>query len=163
MRLLDTYSAEQVEDGVARVVSEYEYKTLPPFAVLKKAMDKAAGTVPPETALDMLAESEWNALLDAVGSRGRYNPPTFHPTTAYVLRGMGGWDAACTWPADKLDWRHKSFIDAWKLAHGNTEVMALGAKGLETMISQAEDFTSAGVLVNRVLGIAANAGREAQV
>ncbi len=162
MRLLAPYSADQVEDGVARVVSEYEYKTLPPFAVLRKAMDKASGIVPPDRALDMQAEAEWHALLDAVSSRGRYNPPALHPTTAYVLRGMGGWNAACGWETDKLEWRHREFTDAWKLAHGNTEAMALGARGVEAIAAQPEGLTAASALVGRVLGITANGGQEAR-
>ena len=158
MRLLAPYSAEQVEDGVARVVSEYEYKTLPPFAVLRKAINRAGGILPPDRALDMQAEAEWNALLDAVSSRGRYNPPALHPTTGYVLRGMGGWNAACGWETDKLEWRHKEFLDAWKLAHGNMEAMELGARGVEAIAVQPEGFTAASALVGQVPGIRRNVG-----
>ena len=155
MRLLVPYSAEQVEDGVAHVVSEYEYKTLPPFAVLKKAMDKASGILSQERALDMAAEAEWCKLCDDVSRLGRYREPTHCQTTAYVLRGMGGWDAACNWEQDKLEWRHKEFIDAWKLAHGNTHAMSLGADGIEALTASSR-IESAGAIVNRVLSLASS-------
>lgn len=152
MRLLEPYSAEQVEEGVARVVSEYEYKFLPPFAVLRKAMDKASGRIPAEQLLDMQAEAEWNALLDALTRCGRYDPPALHATTAYVLRGMGGWNAACDWQTEKLEWRHKEFVEAWKLAHGNTHAMELGAAGVASIAARQDGCISSRDLVNNVLG-----------
>ena len=41
--LLAPYSAALVGKAVMRVISSYEYKTLPPFAVLKAALDELAG------------------------------------------------------------------------------------------------------------------------
>ena len=151
MRLLEPYSAEQVEEGVSLVVSEYEFKTLPPFAVLRKAMDRASGIMPEEQLLNMQAEAEWNALLDALTSCSRYHPPALHATTAYVLRSMGGWYAACDWQTDKLEWRHKDFIEAWKLAHGNTHAMELGARGVAAIAAREENPSAAGDLAMQAL------------
>lgn len=135
LRLLEPYDASEVEFAVMRVIEQYEYKTFPPFAVLKSALDKAVGKIDSERALEMQAESEWAKLLDDVRVMGAYGGPSapLHPTTAYVLRSMGGWSAACRWPTDKLEWRRKEFMEAWKLANGNVGVMALGAGAVAAM------------------------------
>lgn len=39
-----------------------------------------------------------------------------HPATAHALRSLGGWDAACHWETDKLNWRKREFISLWVLA-----------------------------------------------
>jgi len=149
--LLKDYSVKAVNAGVRKVISDYEYKTIPPFAVLRKAMDKASGLVSPERALDMSADAEWNKLLDDISRYGRYKRPALHATTAYVLRGMGGWDAACNWETDKLEWRRKEFIEAWKLAHGNVDALSLGAGGVDALTS--DGFEPAGAIMGRVLGL----------
>lgn len=127
--LLEPYTTKQVEMAVLQVISEYEYKTLPPFAVLKTHLDKNAGIVPAEKQLSIQAESEWGKLLDAIQSLGVYHgpPKNLYPTTAYVIRNMGGWEAVCMWKMDKLEWNHKEFIQKWELAYGNEEIMELGA------------------------------------
>lgn len=129
LRLLEPYEAREVEFAVMRVIEQYEYKTFPPFAVLKSALDRAVGQIDSRRALEMQAESEWVKLLDNVTILGAYGgpPASIHPTTAYVLRSMGGWDAACRWEIAKLEWRHREFKEAWKLAHDSVGVMALGA------------------------------------
>lgn len=124
--LLEPWPTSLVNEAVKQVILTYEYKTIPPFAVLKQALDKAAGLVSREDRLSLAAEAEWVRLLHDISSRGRYNPPEFCPTTAYVLRAMGGWDAACNWQAGNLEWRRKEFLELWKLAHGREEIMELG-------------------------------------
>lgn len=150
--LLRGYSVEAVNAGVRKVIADYEYKTLPPFAVLRRCMDRVTGVVQPERALEMAAEAEWSNLFEAMERKGRYNPPELSPTTSYVLRGMGGWSAVCNWETNKLEWRRKEFIEAWKLAHGHEEAMMLGADGVKALTEGAEASKS---IVGRVLGIAA--------
>lgn len=133
LELLTPYSASEVERGVIELIGSYEYKTLPPFAVLKRILDKSTGRISEETRLAMSAEAEWNKLIADVQSRGYYNPPTFCPTTAFVIRGMGGWSAVCNWKTDNLEWRRKEFLEAWKLAYGNEPIMELGAAGVEAI------------------------------
>lgn len=133
--LLSPYPAKIVNVAVREVICEYEYKTIPPFAVLKRFLDKATGVIGQEKILDMQAEGEWGKLLNAIHELGFYKgpPKDLHPATAYALRNMGGWEAACRWETDKLEWRHKTFIETWKLAHGNEEAMALGARAVEAI------------------------------
>lgn len=53
-----------------------------------------------------------------------------HPTTAFVLRVMGGWATACLWTESALDFKRRDFINHWTECHGNVDAMALGAVGL---------------------------------
>ena len=134
--LLEEYSATEVEKGVRKVIQSYEYKTRPPFAVLRKAIDKASNKmrIEPEESLDMQAEAEWDKLINAVARCGRYKKPRLHPTTEHVLRGMGGWDAACDWETSRLDFKRRTFIEKWKMTHDNEEFMELGADGVREMV-----------------------------
>lgn len=130
LELLAPYPASEVEKGVIELISSYEYKTIPPFAVLKHILDKSTCGISDEARLEMAAEAEWHKLLADIDSRGYYDPPGFGPTTAFVLQSMGGWQAACAWPVDKLEWRRKEFLEAWKLADGKVEAMSLGANAV---------------------------------
>lgn len=137
LNLLAEYSAEEVELGVNKVASEYEYKTRPPFAVLRKAIDEITGKqkIDPEEQLELEAESEWDLLIDAIRIRGRYKPPVdLDPTTEYVLRSFGGWLSACNWESATIDWKRKEFIDRWKLAHGKESYMERGAGGIFELV-----------------------------
>lgn len=127
LNLLANYSAKQVEQGVNKIISEYEYKTRPPFAVLKKAIDgnTAKKRIDPERLRKMEAEDEWNNLLENISSYGRYNKPNLLPVTEHILRSMGGWDAACNWETAKLEWRHKEFIERYELTSEHKEYLEL--------------------------------------
>lgn len=116
--LLSGYSVQEVENGIRKVIEEYEYKTRPPFAVLKKAIDSVRGIkkIEPEKLRKKEAEDEWDYLLESISRYGRYNKPEFYEITEKVLRGMGGWDAACNWETAKLEWKHKEFIEKFELA-----------------------------------------------
>ena len=151
LEALEEYPAGLVNAGVRSVVVHYKYKTLPPFAVLREAMERVAGIIPQEESLDIAAAAEWNKLVDDIGRRGRYNCPQFCPTTAYVLRGMGGWDVACSWETDKLEWRRREFIEAWKQGHGREEAMSLGEGGVMSLTAGGPE--SARSILDRVLEI----------
>lgn len=133
LKLLNDYNAIQVERAAMKIIDEYDFKTIPPFAVFKKALNGGKKKISPERELDMKADAEWDMLLDAVFEYGRYRKPQLHPTTEYVLRGMGGWDAACDWPTDRLQWYRRDFIERWKLADGNVEYMKLGVDGVREL------------------------------
>lgn len=128
--LLEPYPASLVNEAVKQVILTYEYKTIPPFAVLKGVLDKITGQVAEEDGIALAAEAEWNKLLADISSRGYYKPPEFCPTTAFVLRSMGGWEAACSWSSQKMEWRHKEFLELWKQAHGKEEIMELGGNAV---------------------------------
>lgn len=128
--LLAPYPASLVNEAVKQVILTYEYKTMPPFAVLQRELDKLSGVIPEAKALDMRAEAEWGKLLDAIGRYGSYRKPDLHKTTEYVLRSMGGWGAACQWDAARLEWRRKEFVEAWKMADGKVDLMIGGAEAI---------------------------------
>lgn len=155
LKLLAHHDAQTVEQAIMLVICEYEYKTLPPFAVLKKALDRTRGKR--EVSPEALALAEWGKVLDDIAKLGAYAgpPPDMHPVTAYALRCMGGWGAACQWETDTLGWKEKDFCAAWKLAYGREEIMALGATALAAN-SQGLEST------NEILGrMVARAGLEA--
>ena len=145
LQLLTPYTAEQVAAAVARVVTEYEYKTLPPFAVLKKALDSGSGQG--ADAVEAMAAAEWQRVLAEIERVGSYgNPKGLHETTLCVLRSMGGWDVACQWPVDWLEQRRKEFVAQWVQAHGKAGAMALGADAVKASI----EAESAGAILGRL-------------
>ncbi len=126
--LLAGYSAQQVQAGVLRVIETYEFKTLPPFAVLKKAIEQKAGLPSGEDQKKLCAESEWALLMQNISRFGVYRtPPNIHPTTQAVLRTMGGWDGACRWTEAELTWRQRDFFERWLHMDGNAELIGIGA------------------------------------
>jgi hypothetical protein len=121
--LLAEYRADHVRAAVLKVIQNYEYKTLPPFAVLQKALDELSGAG--AKAVELQAVAEWGILSDAV--LDSYNRPDFHPTTEFVMMLMGGWETACDWRMSDLDFKRKDFIKLWMDSHGRVEYMRLGA------------------------------------
>ena len=133
LRLLEPYTVEAVNEAVQRVIENYDFKTLPPFAVLKKHLD---GGRTQEQTLSMKAEAEWDLLLDNVRRFGWTREPDMHPTTAHVLRAMGGWQTACSWENSSLEWKHKDFVQRWQQADGNLELMQGGALAIEAHVKR---------------------------
>ena len=137
LKLLASYSAQQVERAVERVICEYEFKTLPPFAVLKKALDEnAPGYVDPET-LKAAAEAEWAKLREMVPRIGRYRTPTIEsPTTAAVVRMTGGWSAQCDMYDDEKPFRHREFVELWVTTYGKEDIMLEGGESVLAVLSK---------------------------
>lgn len=135
--LLAEYSVDDVEKGVRHVIQTYEYKTRPPFAVLRKAIDSVSGIrrIEPGDKIAIEAEAEWNCLLEDISDYGRYRKPDLHPTTEFVLSGMGGWDAACSWETSRLEWYHREFVEKWIMTYDIEDKMALGAAGVEALMN----------------------------
>lgn len=127
MRLLNDYTADMVETGVDIVIGEYEYKTMPPFAVLNKAIKKAYGFMEADESQAVAAHAEWERLLSAVSLYGRYNKPRLNDTTERVLCVMGGWGAVCNWTEDKLEWKCREFVEHWTRFAEYGDTMALPA------------------------------------
>lgn len=126
LEMLGSYSVHQVKGAIRVVIERYEYKTMPPFAVIKKALDDLTGSS--DKALELQALAEWERLLDLIGTKGSYTvPANLHPTTAYVVRVMGGWQQMCEWQTAYLGIKQREFVHTWMLANGKTEVMELGA------------------------------------
>lgn len=112
-----------------------QYKSMPPFALVQKELDKLTGSLKQEESLPLMAEAEWGRLLDMCTSVGSYGSPQLHPTTAYVVRQMGGWATVCRWKEEELQWKHKDFVNRWQQCHGREEVMRLGADEVKRLAS----------------------------
>lgn len=126
--LLAPYQVGQVQHAVKNVIEQYEFKTLPPFAVLKAALDDIMGTS--EKSIGLQALAEWGCLNEAIRTFGYYNKPELHPTTEHVLRMLGGWAEACQWALTALDFKRRDFLRLWVDSHGLVEHMHLGAGGV---------------------------------
>ena len=135
--LLAPYSVYHVQQAVYAVIERYEYKTLPPFAVLKSALDDISGVS--EKALELQAIAEWGVLCEAMSKYGYYNKPKLHQTTEHVLRIMGGWDESCQWTSREIDFKRRDFIRLWVDSHGRVEQMQLGANGVLAALAQGHD------------------------
>lgn len=125
LELLGPYAADAVRAAVRKVMETYAYKTLPPFAVLKEALDDLAGTS--DRSLERQATAEWGLLLRAVAGHGYCHKPDLHPTTEYVVRLLGGWQTVCLWTQAELSFKRRDFINFWIESHGRVDSMEQGA------------------------------------
>lgn len=142
LRLLSRYTPEQVEAGVVRVIETYAYKTMPPYAVLREAIEDSAGTG--RKAAELKAAAEWAWLQDAIARHDIREG--IHPTTAHVVRMMGGWQAVGMWETRYIDLKRREFIDLWTQADGKVDVLAMGAAGVQCAIEKTGGvFTQIGV------------------
>lgn len=123
LELLKSYSVEQVAQASIRVIENYEYKTMPPFAVLKKELDALQGE--DEAGIKAKAIAEWDKVLAEVQRVGSYGQPKFENTTALVVRMLGGWEAVCSWETKNLDFKRNNFLDLWLSSHGKEDNFAL--------------------------------------
>ena len=138
--LLVPYPIGQVQQAIKNVIERYEFKTLPPFAILKNALDELSGTS--EKALELQAIAEWGVLNNAIGKFGYYNKPELHPTTEHVLRLLGGWADACQWSMKEMDFKRRDFIRLWIDSHGRVEQMQLGAGAVLQALASGTDRSS---------------------
>jgi len=152
LSLLAPYSAEQVQAGVRQVIADYEFRAIPPFAVLRKAIDKACGLVPSEQVQNIQALAEWGKVLSAIRQYGRYRDPEFCTTTSYVVGLMGGWQVVCSWTEEELHWRSREFQNHWKMAHGREEAMLHGANAISAIAAaESQGPVAIGNLVTHAL------------
>lgn len=145
LRMLRQYPPELVEAGAVRVIETYAYKTMPPYAVLREAIEEVSGHGPKST--ELKAAAEWTRLQEEVSHCGSYAPPEdMHPTTAHVVGVMGGWKAVCAWETRYLDLKRREFVDLWTQADGKADVLAMGAAGVQRAIAQTRGgFVRAGM------------------
>ena len=134
LQLLAPYPVQAVLAAIDDILLTYKFKTMPPLAEVVERID--GGQKGREQTLAMKAEAEWDLLLDNIGRFGWMREPDMHPTTAHVLRAMGGWQAACSWEKSKLEWKHKDFVERWQQADGNLELMQGGALAIEARIKK---------------------------
>ena len=145
LELLTVYPAAMVHSAVRLVIERYEFKTLPPFAILKSALNDLAGTSDKD--LELQAISEWGILLETIGRFGHNHKPPLHPTTDYALRLMGGWHDACrNWNTRELDFKRRDFISLWVESHGRVDQLRLGVDGVKLGLAGDRNHRGAGLL-----------------
>lgn len=112
LELLDGYSAEHVGQAVKSVIKAYEYKTLPPFAVIQAELDKLTGQ--DKEAKKNAPFEAWEAVQRELDSSpNREKCPNFEPRILYALKLIGGWYRLCNATFDDLVWRKKEFCTAY--------------------------------------------------
>ncbi len=131
LSLLKPYRVEEIETGVKRVILEYEYKTLPPFAVLRQAIEKSLSTYVDDSTLQAMAEAEWAALREQVRRIGVYRTPRLdNVTTACVVDLMGGWETMCNMTVGELPYRRRDFIELWLNSREKEAAMLTGGNAV---------------------------------
>lgn len=138
LKMLERYTADEVSAAVVKVIETYSYKTMPTFAELKQFLPAGSAEeqirqMPEADFAEQLALSEWQHLLQTIEEVGMYGTePEWHPTTACVLRQLGGYVKCCqTWKEEHMDFHRRDFLDLFKKAHGKTEALAAPASVLE--------------------------------
>lgn len=149
LMLLADYPLPVVRRAMTSMMRKYgpddvPFKTLPPFALMQEELNSVIGAMAPKENLDLQAQAEWGVLLDKIRAVGGWRTPTLHPTTAFVVRQMGGWQAVCRWKEDELQWRNRDFLDRWKQCHGREEVMELGAEEVKKLATSSGGMMSLG-------------------
>lgn len=132
LMLLTPYTVEDCRRALLAVVRRFGHESvqfgyMPPFALAQKELDRITGTLRGEDNIAVQAEAEWGRLLSEIERTGSWRVPALHPTTAFVVRQLGGWAVICAWREADLSWKHKDFITAWQAAFGREDAMALGA------------------------------------
>lgn len=132
LMLLAPYSVEDCRHAVLAVVRRYgneavRFGAMPPFALIQRELDERTGEVRGERNTALRAEAEWGRLLEEIRRCGSWREPKLHPTTAFVVRQMGGWPLACRWKEEELGWKKREFCTAWRESCGREEALSEGA------------------------------------
>lgn len=138
--LLADYDFRDIQKAAMNLIrhsgnDQVAYKTMPPFALMQRELDKVCGAITdPEEKLTLLAETAWNGLLTAINRYGSYRmPEDLDDTTLYCLRSMGGWQVVCNWRESELNWRKKEFLELFALADGKVEMLESGPEAIEAL------------------------------
>ncbi len=132
LMLLAPYSVEDCRHAVLAVVRRYgneavRFGAMPPFALIQRELDARTGEVRGEKNTALRAEAEWGRLLEEIRRCGSWREPELHPTTAFVVRQMGGWPLACRWKEEELGWKKREFCALWRECCGREETLLEGA------------------------------------
>ena len=132
LMLLAPYSVEVCRRAVISVVRRHgseavRFGAMPPFALLQRALDEVTGCLSGEKSVALQAEAEWGVLLEQARVTGAWRIPALHPTTAFVVRQMGGWQQVCRWKEEELGWKKREFCAAWRDAFGREDALLEGA------------------------------------
>ena len=162
LMLLAPYSLEDCRRAVLSVVRRYgnesvRFGSMPPFALLQRELDAVTGAVRGERNTALRAEAEWGRLLEEIRRCGAWREPELHPTTAFVVRQMGGWGAVCRWKEEDVGWKKKEFCALWREVGGREKALESGAVAVARLESGGLRRVD-GPLLGRVLAEAADRG-----
>lgn len=123
---LENFSFEQITQGLTKILRNRKYPGFPTLAEILEAVDGNQGDE-----LTFEAEGQWRKLWIASdkGAWARYlgepnHPGPEHylnPTAMLTLRQMGGRSAMLTWREAELNWRHREFVETYRLLAGNEQ------------------------------------------
>lgn len=135
---LSEFPANVVLMAVSNVMDTYEFKTLPPYAILRNEVLKLMGRVEKPEDKTAKAQAEWDILVRKIERIGSYGEPgELHETTDYVLRAMGGWSVLCSSLTQaNMPFMAKDFVTRWVQADGKVEAMEGGALALEELTAR---------------------------
>lgn len=128
--LLEKYTSVQVSKACMEVIKNYEYKTLPAFAVLQQELDKL--TKPDANLIADMALAEWELVLVWVCPRVGQQRPELHEASKAVVRMMGGFESLKQEEEKNFPFRKKDFIEHFQQVYGKEYMLSSkGAKAIE--------------------------------
>ncbi len=152
LKLLENYSIEDVTKASLIVVNTYEYKTIPPFAVFKKELDKSLGIDKEklDAIKNLLPEQAWEELEHLLETKGNKDEmPALEKRTLHALLRIGGWYNLCLCPLDELKWKKKNFIEIYKNSLDIEEdLLDCNTQTLGKILSLSESLTLLGLKQN---------------
>lgn len=134
---LDQFTALEVEmGGKLYLKTEDTSKRLMPARLISKIREACGIPSPVEQkkSLEMQADAAWLDVRDKIGRVGSYGSPSFDPTTARVIRAMGGWPAVCLWETASMAFKRKDFIRLWLNYAEAGDAVELGAEGVKVAV-----------------------------
>ena len=134
---LDEFTALQVEMGGKLFLRTEELNKMPMPAKLIRKIREACGIPSPveqAKSREMQADAAWLDVRDKISRVGSYGSPTFDPTTARVIRAMGGWPAVCMWETASMAFKRKDFIRLWLSYCEAGDAVELGAEGVKVAV-----------------------------
>lgn len=134
---LEEFTALQVEMGGKLFLRTEELNKMPMPAKLIRKIREACGIPSPvekKKSLEMQAEAAWFDVRDKISRVGSYGSPRFDPTTARVIRAMGGWPAVCMWETASMSFKQKDFMRMWLNYAEAGDAIELGAEGVKVAV-----------------------------
>lgn len=138
LSVLSPFTANQVDAGFRAFVETVDFgRGMPaPVKVLNKIREvcNIPSPVEQKKSREMQADAAWLDVRDKIGRVGSYGSPSFDPTTARVIRAMGGWPAVCLWETASMAFKRKDFIRLWLNYAEAGDAVELGAEGVKVAV-----------------------------
>ena len=139
--------------ALIRKTVDAAYGRMPLFGLMQQELDAITGAVHGEENVRLQAEAEWSNLLTLIHVCGSYREPELNRTTKEAIRVIGGWEQACSWNIDELNWKHRDFVQFWMDFHGREDVMLLGSEAVAKLNSAKGKAEIQALIASTVKGI----------